>query len=314
MNRQIISTLGISREMIHHNTTTDFYPLANLTSEVNSELNDQLEDSTFNHFQQILVQRQKRLKYSRKAEAPQFIEKAIVFMRDMTPSTTSNILKIPQKGPFQIKEIHERNVALTDLDTGQVVNTHVELIRPLNIKEFRIFLNKKWDLNVHHQKAIDKRSQPGIFDEPLHPVPLENLADPDPIPEIADEIQLEDLFYPPPANTAPIVQPTPTEPLPADQKPAETLEDVEDEFLSEGATVVAPVPPEVATNAVSNSSSLGPEQLLGMQFNSFHAHRDLSKSFRDSLKTRKEKLITFFLSKQDQYIKTHSGENESEID
>jgi hypothetical protein len=66
MNRQIISTLGISREMIHHNTTTDFYPLANLTSEVNSELNDQLEVSTLDHFQQILVQRNKRLKYSKK--------------------------------------------------------------------------------------------------------------------------------------------------------------------------------------------------------------------------------------------------------
>jgi hypothetical protein len=92
------------------------------------------------------------------------------------------------------------------------------------------------------------------------------------------------------------------------------LKDVEDEFLSEGTTEFAPVSQEIATNAVSNSPSLGPEQLLGMQFNSFHAHRDLSKSFRDSLITRKEKLITFFLSKQDQYIKTHSSENESEID
>jgi dUTP pyrophosphatase len=314
MNRQIISTLGISREMIHHNTTTDFYPLANLTSEVNSELNDQLEVSTLDHFQQILVQRNKRLKYSKKAKAPQFTEKSIVFMRDMTPSTTSNILKIPQKGPFQIKEILERNVVLTDLDTGKVVNTHVELIRPLNIKEFKILLNKKWDLNVHHQKAIDKRSQPGLFDEPLHPVPLENLADPDPIPEIADEIHLEDLFYPPPAKTAPSARPSPKEPLSADQMPAETLKDVEDEFLSEGTTEVAPVLQGIATNAVSNSPSLGQEQLFGMQFNSLHAHRDLSKSFRDSLKTRKEKLITFFLSKQDQYIKTHSGENESDID
>jgi hypothetical protein len=97
-------------------------------------------------------------------------------------------------------------------------------------------------------------------------------------------------------------------------KPAETLKDVEDEFLSEGTTEVAPVLQGIATNAVSNSPSLGPEQLFGMQFNSLHAHRDLSKSFRDSLKTRKEKLITFFLSKQDQYIKTHSGENESDID
>ncbi len=37
--------------------------------------------------------------------------------------------------------------------------------------------------------------------------------------------------------------------------------------------------------------------------NSLHAHRDLSKTFRDTLRSRKEKLITFFLSKHDQYVK-----------
>ena len=70
-------------------------------------------------------------------EAPQFAEKAIVYMRDMIPST-SNILKIPQRGPFQILEIKERNVVLLDPETGQTVNTHLELIRPLNLKEFRL--------------------------------------------------------------------------------------------------------------------------------------------------------------------------------
>ncbi len=50
--------------------------------------------------------------------------------------------------------------------------------------------------------------------------------------------------------------------------------------------------------------------------NSLHAHRDLSKSFRDTLRSRKEKLITFFLSKHDQYVKVPAvGEHEeSDID
>jgi hypothetical protein len=50
--------------------------------------------------------------------------------------------------------------------------------------------------------------------------------------------------------------------------------------------------------------------------NSLHAHRDLSKSFRDTLRSRKEKLITFFLSKHDQYVKIPAvGEHtESDID
>ncbi len=46
------------------------------------------------------------------------------------------------------------------------------------------------------------------------------------------------------------------------------------------------------------------------QINSLHAYRDLSKPFKDPLKTRKEKMITFFLSKKDQYIKLPSGETE----
>ena len=50
--------------------------------------------------------------------------------------------------------------------------------------------------------------------------------------------------------------------------------------------------------------------------NSLHAHRDISKSFRDTLRSRKEKLITFFLSKHDQYVKVPAvGEHaESDID
>ena len=50
--------------------------------------------------------------------------------------------------------------------------------------------------------------------------------------------------------------------------------------------------------------------------NSLHAHRDLSKTFRDTLRSRKEKLITFFLSKHDQYVKVPAvGEHaESDID
>jgi hypothetical protein len=50
--------------------------------------------------------------------------------------------------------------------------------------------------------------------------------------------------------------------------------------------------------------------------NSLHAHKDLSKSFRDTLRSRKEKLITFFLSKHDQYVKVPAvGEHtDSDID
>ena len=227
----------------------------------------------------------------------------------------SNILKIPQRGPFQITEINERNVTLLEPDTGQTIHTHIELIRPIDLKEFRLLLNKKWDLNVHHQKAVDKRTQPGLFDEPSNPIPLtEILTDPDhstngiplnlPV-EVTDEIELESLFYPPPPEVRNISltgeeknPPTPDTINPlngsdvAAQNVTSNSHDVVDEF------------DQTETNATC--------PLAGgfSQINSLHASRDLSKPFRDSLKTKKEKLITFFLSKHDQYIKVPSGETE----
>ncbi|MFN9952080.1 MAG: hypothetical protein ACK55I_03205, partial [bacterium] len=101
----------------------------------------------------------------------------------------------------------ERNVVLLDPETGQTVNTHLELIRPLNLKEFRLFLNKKWDLNNHHKKEIDKRLQHGIFDEPQHPMPLEQAMEAENPVEIIDEIDLEELFYPPHTNDGSLIAP-----------------------------------------------------------------------------------------------------------
>jgi hypothetical protein len=79
----------------------------------------------------------------------------------------------------------------------------------LNLKEFKLFLNRKWDLNTHHQKAIDKRLQPGIFDEPRHPIPLEQAIEAEKPEEIEDEIDLEELFYPPPTNDVTLIVPDP---------------------------------------------------------------------------------------------------------
>jgi hypothetical protein len=240
-------------------------------------------------------------------EAPQFAEKAIVYMRDMIPST-SNILKISQRGPFQILEIKERNVVLLDPEIRQTVYTHLELIRPLNLKEFKLFLNKKRDLNTHHKKAIDKRLQPGIFDGPRHPIPLGQAIEAENPEEIIDEIDLEELFYPPPTNDVTVIVPDP-------------LIDSTPSLQTGGYPLIAKNPPQAsATQEITDEfddAEVNNTKTSEMVFiNSLHAHRDLSKSFRDTLRSRKEKLITFFLSNHDQYVKIPAvGEHtESDID
>ncbi len=60
---------------------------------------------------------------------------------------------------------------------------------------------------------------------------------------------------------------------------------------------------QTESNSTSSQNQLS-------QINSLHAFTDLSKPFKDTLKTKKEKMITFFLSKKDQYIKLPSGETE----
>jgi hypothetical protein len=175
MNRQIIANLGVTRENIHFNTATEFYPSAELVRNDDAELNAHLDNETLNHFKTIALQCKKHQKYSNKVKVPQYTEKAIVFMRDMIPSA-SNIPKVPQKGPFQISDIDEKTVTLIEPETGETVHTRIEL-RPIDLKEFRLFLNKKWDLNLHQPKAIDQRARPGIFDEPTNPIPLTDITD-----------------------------------------------------------------------------------------------------------------------------------------
>ena len=81
LNRQVISSLGISREQIHFNSETGFYPLAELSHSDNAQINAEMGNETLDHFKSIVLQGKKRQKYSNKAQVPQYTEKAIVYER-----------------------------------------------------------------------------------------------------------------------------------------------------------------------------------------------------------------------------------------
>ncbi len=126
--------------------------------------------------------------------------------------------------------------------------------------------------------------------------------------EIEDEIDLEELFYPPPTNEVT---------LPVADQPTDSNTPIQPELNPD----VAENPPQApATQEITDEfddTQVNNIRASEMVFiNSLHAHRDLSKSFRDTLRSRKEKLITFFLSKHDQYVKVPAvGEHkESDID
>jgi hypothetical protein len=213
----------MTREAIHFNMDSDFYPLAHLSSIADSHINETVNSLAADAFKIVLEKRRRDRARKRQVRIPQFHETQLVFMRDQAPGV-STILKIPNRGPYRIDKLEDRNVTLTDIGTGKTVHSHIQNIRPLEISEFRLLLSKGWDLNAHQLKAGLPISRPGIFDFPEHPVPTETVVEierqQDRLPEEGD---LPNLFQAPeeePAQAPPGQAEVPPA-VPADQPPAE---------------------------------------------------------------------------------------------
>ena len=209
LNRQIIQSVGVSRDSIHFNTPASFFPLAEISAEDNEVFNKAFDNVDPDVYQSVKQSRDRYVSRSHKAKVPEFYENQIVFVIDQTPSTqgVSSVLKIPMKGPFRISKIEDRNVTLEDLESSKIYHSHVELLRPLDLKEFRLLLNKKWDLNAHLVKAAQTVATRSTFDTPLTALSkAEVLGVENTVPEIEDELELEHLLYPAPEQT-PLKQP-----------------------------------------------------------------------------------------------------------
>jgi hypothetical protein len=193
---------------------------------------------------------------------------------------------MPQKGPYRIDKIEARNVTLTEIETGKTIHSHVELIRPLFLSEYRLLLKHNWDLNAHIEKHTEHNTHPPIFDFPSTPFSLEqvNKIEHTPPAEIEDEIDLETLFYPPPNHTTTLPQNTHT-------------------------NTHTPPPPKPPDPYIPNPHII---DQFEPQINTLHAHLDLSKKFKHTILNNTNKLVTFFLSKHDQYI--HKTQPHEEID
>ncbi len=227
LNRQVIPNVGMTREAIHFNMDSDFYPLAHLSSIADSHINETVNSLAADAFKIVLEKRKRDRARKRQVRIPQFHENQLVFMRNQAPGV-STILKIPNRGPYRIDKLEDRNVTLTDIGTGKTVHSHIQNIRPLEISEFRHLLSKGWDLNAHQLKAGLPISRPGIFYFPEHPVDTETVVEierqQDRLPEEGD---LSNLFQAPnqvpeeEAARAPPVQAEAPPAVPADQPAAE---------------------------------------------------------------------------------------------
>jgi hypothetical protein len=197
LNRQVIQPLGITRESLHYNMKSVFYPLAEISSEANSDFDQVFDAMHPNVYAQVKKFRDKSLAKSHKAKVPEFYENQVVFAIDQSPMSpgVSSILRLPTRGPFRISKLEERNVTLIDLETGKEYSSHVELIRPLSLSEFKLILSKDWDLNVQNSKAPKTVATRSSFSTPSNQMLREDVE------KIEEEIkndeetpEIKDLF------------------------------------------------------------------------------------------------------------------------
>jgi hypothetical protein len=115
--------------------------LAHLADDESTDLDSIFDSLALNVYDHIKKQRDKKLK-SRRGIVPIYQPNQIVFLVDQTPSTAgvSSVLKTPNVGPYRIDSIEEKNLSLTELQTGKQVHSHIELIRPESLKEFKLIL------------------------------------------------------------------------------------------------------------------------------------------------------------------------------
>jgi hypothetical protein len=229
-------------------------------------------------------------------------------MRDQAPSVSS-ILKTPNKGPYRIERLEERNVLLIDLCTGKSVHTHVQYIRPLELSEFRLLLSKNWDLNANAQRAGMPASKPGIFDAPSNPISVEEIIRNEGMQDLPEEGDFETMFQSPAGtDTVNDTVDVPSKEIyvpPAPEPPDIVLERSpvklrrSPRFTANEALGLFSIQPGPSNeeDKSQQETDLGEETI---SFNAVDLHLDLSKLYKRSLGNEPSEILDDEIQKRDE--------------
>ena len=206
------------------------------------------------------------------------------------------------------------NITLNELSTGKPVHTHIELLRPISVLEFRLILSNRWDISSQHPKSNIKKSENSIFEKPAHPIPKNEIknAEKEHPEEIEDEINLEELFNsqgkkvqpqqqqqqqqhltqqpePPPPTPPPLPDPiiesenSETSPA-ATEQPQQLDDEIEDEVLL-----------HTQRNTAYNSQH--PATLNNTEINTQNVQFDISQKYNETLNRARKEQVFFKLTK-----------------
>jgi hypothetical protein len=266
--------------------------LAHLANADSTELDSVFDSLALNVHDHIKKQRNKRLK-AKCGIVPVYQPNQIVFLVDQTPSPpgVSSVLKTPNTGRYRIDRIQEKNVSLTELQTGKQVHSHIELIRPVSLKEFKLILANQWDLHSQYTKSAQPMPTRSLF-LAAHPLDKSAVIQAENTPEeINDEIDLPAFFVEPEQRRRPRIRnrnphrlrpPDPNPHVHADPAP-------EPHHIAD---------PDSESTAQDDSSFHHQGEIEDeiLQFNSYCIHEDVSNSYRQKLllKQPAPKAVSFY--------------------
>ena len=90
----MIHSLGITRESLHFNSPSEYFPLAHITKEAQNELQDVFNTFDRNFYENLVTSRIKRQAYLNRARVTTYYVGQLVFIKNLEPAPGSTILKL----------------------------------------------------------------------------------------------------------------------------------------------------------------------------------------------------------------------------
>jgi hypothetical protein len=89
LNTKIMLPMGMTRESLHFNSPTEFYPLAHIAKEAQNDLQDVFNTFDRNFYQQLVDERLKRQSYLNRAKIPTYWVGILVYLKNHVKNQNS---------------------------------------------------------------------------------------------------------------------------------------------------------------------------------------------------------------------------------
>ena len=132
VNRQLVLSLGLTRETLHFNMPSSYYPLADIDAECQKDFQDAFDIFHDDHFAKLVESRLRKKSKQNRVKVHVYFEGQLVMVKSQVPETGTSLFKVPYKGPYRITKIEPRNIGLVELESGKEHTTHMEFLKPLS--------------------------------------------------------------------------------------------------------------------------------------------------------------------------------------